>query len=53
MMVFIGRTEGLPEPLGMPLDRHRGAVEEKGAAPGQLKLIEKNTDKEERGGLRI
>ena len=33
-MVFIGRTEVIPEPLGMPLDLRRGAVEERGASSG-------------------
>ena len=33
MMVLIGRTGGLPEPLGMSLHLRRGAVEERGAAP--------------------
>lgn len=46
MMVYIGRTESPPEPLGMTLHLRRGAVEERGAAPGQkFKIIEENTDK--------
>jgi hypothetical protein len=46
MMVFVGRTESLPEPLGMPLRLRRGAVEERGAASGlKFKIIEENTDK--------
>jgi hypothetical protein len=37
---------GIPEPLGMPLDLRRGAVEEREFAAGQqFKLIEENTDK--------
>ena len=37
---------GFPEPLGLPLRLRRGAVEEKGAVPGQkYKAIEENTDK--------
>ena len=46
MMVLIGRPGDLHEPLGMSLHLRHGAVEERGAAPGQkFMIIAENTDK--------
>ena len=49
-MVVLISSGSLPEPLGMSLHLWHGAVEERGAAPGQKFMIiadntDKNTDK--------